>query len=145
MEQITSIDEKPIISNAVLIDYHKTIINDLGLINDSMIELINTLSINYKIIIFTASTFDKKQYKKAIELLNNNEINFTKFLYVEENLGNDVDTKLALYQSISSKYKVKFLIDNNKKVVKEFVKLGIYGLRAKCPIELKPRLNDNSK
>lgn len=127
------IEKQEKLKSAILIDYHKTIVDESGLINHDIASLINALANKFAILIFTADAFKKKDYDIACKLLKDNDIVFEKFLYVKEPLNHDEDTKIALYQGVKNKYDVKFILDNNKDVIKAFNKLGIYGLRAKEP------------
>ncbi len=117
---------------AILIDLHKTIMDENYLINSKMTNIINALFINFKIIIFTASAFDKAQQKIVEKGLKQNNVKFNKF-YALENVSNknDVDIKMQLFNEIKTQYYVTAVIDNNKDVCKAFNKIGIYTLRAK--------------
>ena len=102
------------------------------LINRKITAIINSLFKDFKIVIFTASAFNKAQKKEVEKGLKQNNVEFTEF-YALDKVGkkSDTDIKIELFNEIKSKYHVIALIDNNKYVCKAFSKIGIYTLRAK--------------
>jgi len=121
------------VNNAILVDYHKTLVDKEGNVCNDIVLLLQTLSKDFEIIVFTASILNKQEYKKLCSVLDEKKVRYKKFIYTKEAVGSDVETKLGLYYTVKSEYDVKFIIDNNKDVIKTFRKYGIYGLLAKEP------------
>lgn len=107
---------------AILVDLHKTLIDENSKPNKIVIDSVKSLSDKYHILIFTAN--DMKDLKKEENKIISTGINYSGFYY-ELNNHDDVEKKLSILAEVQKKYEVKLLIDNNKHVCRKFKKLNI--------------------
>ena len=72
------------LASAILIDLHKTIMDENYLINRKITAIINSLFKDFKIVIFTASAFNKAQKKEVEKGLKQNNVEFTEFYALDK-------------------------------------------------------------
>ncbi len=114
-------------SKAILVDYHNTIINKDNHYNCT--DFINALAKSYKIIVWTAAPLSNGE--AILKNMADNNLHYDKFVYENDNSGDDVDIKIKLYNAVKNNYRIEYIIDNNKAVCRKFAKMGIATLRYK--------------
>lgn len=130
---------------AILVDLHNTILDKKERPIKSMVELLNTLAKDYAIIVISG---------RYVPTVNNKEdqllqLEKSKVLYEAYLFNNDtfdlggldpnskedepkVKAKMVKYiMERHPEFNIQFAIDNNKKCLKQYLELGINGLRPK--------------
>ncbi len=116
--------------DAIIIDIHGTLLNKDGSVDDNLLDIVKCLSHNYYILLLTSHF-----YKAQKDLIK--EIKMLDFVpdatfYSNSNSKHDDDVKKYLYnKDIAPLYNVIAIIDNSKKVIKKFHKMGINTMRFK--------------
>lgn len=105
---------------AIVIDIHKTIIDGNNNYNNSLLNMINTLSQSYKIVLYTSHLYnDKQELLDELFMIN---FKFEVYYNMNSDFTDDIEIKKELYKVINNKYNIMFIIDNNKKVAKKLNK-----------------------
>lgn len=120
--------------NAIMCDLHGTLLNKDGTLNKELYNLLQSISNQYYICIVTASYYPELQkMRKDIDAIDKLDVISQHFYYNNNpDEKDDATIKKHIYtHQIKSKFKVAFLVDNNKSCIKEFKELGIDTLRYK--------------
>lgn len=115
-------------NKALMIDVHKTLLNDDGTINDGLYRLVECLGKAYTICLVTGRYYDSagKFYNDIKELTSLSD----SLAYNEHDVPNE-QFKLEQAVNLLDEYKHVVIIDNNKKVIKKLHKAGFDTLKYK--------------
>lgn len=117
---------------AILVDLHKTLMNEDGTANKKLIDFVDYSSDDCKILIFTSANMTVEQIKEDLKKIGIKYDRCYSVVVTNNNENNDEYKKKYIYETyIKSHYDIELLIDNNKKCCKLFNKLGIDSLRYK--------------
>ena len=116
-------------NKAVMIDVHKTLLNEDGSVNDNLYKLVEGLNKSYTVHLVTGRYYDTViEFKDDIKPL----LGLTEAIlsYNEHDIPNE-DFKLQYAIKLSDTFKYIIAIDNNKKVIKRLRETGFDTLRYK--------------
>lgn len=113
---------------AVLCDIHSTLLDD-GKPIQPMIDMVNTLSVDYEICLITAEKLTHRTHEDLVKLLKKNGVKFFGIYHSTIESDDDVEIKENIFKKISPAFEFAFAIDNKKSVCKMYKKHNVMALR----------------
>jgi len=117
-------------NKVVIIDVHKTLLNEDGTVNENLYKLIDGLNKSYTVHLVTGRYYDTvSKFQEDIKPL----LGLTDAIlsYNKHDIPNE-DFKLQYAVKLSDTFKYIIAIDNNKKVIKKLREAGFDTLKYKC-------------